>query len=238
MILLLIVGFIIILSGAIYWLFMSSFSQVFGPYQWRVNTTDKVVALTFDDGPNEPYTSDLVDYLDNKGVKATFFQVGKCVQRYPETTKKMVRSGHVIGNHSLSHEFHKFFTEPGFDDQVSQNQKILTDTIGKTPALFRSPWLWRQPRLLKTLRKYKLTPVSGEFCHSMEVFQIDGERIAKAALRKVKPGAIIIFHDGFDSRGGNRSQTIKAAKIVVDHLLENGYKMVTIDKLLGVEPYQ
>lgn len=229
---------ILCLGGAIYWLFMSTYSQVFGRYLWHLKTDEKIVALTFDDGPNEPYTSDLVNYFNDKGVKATFFQVGKCVERYPETTRKMFKEGHVIGNHSLSHEFHKFFTEPDFNNQVIANQKILKKTIGKTPALFRSPWLWRQPKLLNTLKRHKLIPISGEFCHSLEVLQIDGELIAKAAMRKVKPGSIIIFHDGFDGRGGNRAETVKAAKIVVDNLLEEGYKLVTVDKLFGIDAYQ
>lgn len=221
-----------------YWLFMSSYSQVFGSYRWRQKTNRKVVALTFDDGPNEPYTSQILDILDQFGVKATFFQVGRCVERFPKTTARVLRAGHTIGNHSLSHEFHKYFLSLSFKYEIQCNQTILHKHIGKLPALYRSPWLWRQPFLLKTVRAQGLVPVSGVFCHPLEVLQIDGRRIARATLAKAKPGSIIIFHDGFDGRGGNRSETVRAVRITVEELKQRGYSFVTVDKLLGVPAYQ
>lgn len=229
---------VVALSGLVYWLFMSPYSQVFGVYPWRVKTKEKIIAITFDDGPNEPYTSQIVDFLNSKGIKATFFQVGKCVQRYPDTTRKIIASGHVIGNHSLSHSFYKYFSTPCFENEIIKNQAILQKYIGKKPALFRSPWLWRQPCLLRTLRKHNLQPVSGEFCHPLEVLQINSMKIARAALKKATAGAIIIFHDGYDAKGGNRSETVKATKIVVENLATAGYRFVTVDQLLGVSAYQ
>jgi peptidoglycan/xylan/chitin deacetylase (PgdA/CDA1 family) len=227
---------ILLLVG--YWLLMSPHSQILGKYNWEGNTDKKVVAITFDDGPNDPYTSQILDILDELKVKATFFQVGKCVERYPETTLRAFRSGHVIANHSVSHEFHNYFMSLSFKKEIIDNQKIIQNHIGKRPALFRSPWLWRQPFLLRTLRLNNLVPVSGEFCHPLEVFQIDSNKIAKSAIKKAKPGSIIIFHDGFDGRGGNRSQSIEAAKITIKRLKESGYAFVTVAELLGVPAYQ
>lgn len=231
------IGLPLILGGLVYWLFMSPYSQVFGDFPWKAKKDEKVIALTFDDGPNEPYTTQIVNFLNERNVKATFFQVGKCIEKYPDTTRKIIQSGHVVGNHSLSHAFHLYLTHPKFETELIKCQEIVKKYTGKTPALFRPPWLWRQPRLLSTLRKHKLQPVSGEFCHSLEVFRIDGFKIARATLKKVKPGAIIIFHDGFDSRGGDRTQTVKAVKIVVDELIARGYKFATIDKLLNLKAY-
>ena len=233
-----IVFVIIILLAVIYWLFMSPFSQVFGGYPWRVATKDKVIALTFDDGPNEPYTSEIADYLAEKKIKATFFQVGECINRYPETTKRLHQDGHVIGNHSVHHRFLDYFVHPTYRQEIVDNQKIITDLIGVQPALFRSPWLWRQPALLRTLRQLNIQPVSGEFCHELEVFQPSGQSIAKRTLAKIKPGSIIIFHDGFDAKGGNRTQTVTAVKITIDELINLGYRFVTISELLQVPAYQ
>jgi peptidoglycan/xylan/chitin deacetylase (PgdA/CDA1 family) len=224
--------------GGAYWLLLSSRSQLFGKYPFKGDTREKVIALTFDDGPNEPYTSEIVDYLNNKNVKATFFQVGKCIKRYPQTVKKMVDSGHIIGNHSLSHEFHKYFLNLRFDSEIMANQAILQEYAGKRPALYRSPWLWRQPWLLKTLKENSLQPVSGTFCYAFEVFRPSAARIAKHALAKATPGSIIIFHDGVDGRGGDRQQTVDAVKITVDELLGRGYTFVTVDQLLNVPAYQ
>ncbi len=223
----------------VYWLYMSPYSQVFGKFPYKARTSKKQIALTFDDGPNEPYTSQLLDYLDAQGVKATFFQVGKCVERFPEVTKRIASNGHLVGNHSLSHSFPKYFTEHSFENEINQSQRIFKNVLGKSPVLFRPPWLWRYPKLFKTLKAHNLQPVSGQFCSNLEVFQPSAQRIAKATVAKAKPGAFIIFHDGFDAKGGNRGQTVEAVKLVVKALRQQGYEFVTADKLLGIQnPYQ
>lgn len=217
---------------------MSSYSQIFGKYTWSVKTNEKVVALTFDDGPNEPYTSQILDLLNSHHIKATFFEVGECVIKFPEVTKKIFRSGHTIGNHSLSHQFYRYFLGLSFKKEIIKNQAILKNEIGRAPALYRSPWLWRQPFLLKTLKVNGLTPISGQFCHPLEVLQIDGRKIAKATINKVRPGSIIIFHDGKDGKGGERNETVKAVAIVIDELIKKGYSFATVDKLLNIPAYQ
>lgn len=229
---------IFLVGGLLYWLFMSSYSQAFGVFPYKGSDKDMVIALTFDDGPNEPYTSQILDYLDGQAIKATFFQVGACVQRYPEISRKMMESGHVIGNHSLSHLFRNYFTSLTFEHEVVANQHILKQHIGRKPSLFRSPWLFRQPLLLRTLHRQGLYPVSGVFCHALEVFQPDARRIAERAIAKARPGGILIFHDGIEGRGGDRQQTVNAVKIVVSELKKRGYSFVTVDALLGVPPYQ
>jgi peptidoglycan/xylan/chitin deacetylase (PgdA/CDA1 family) len=226
------------LGGALlYGLFLSPMSQVFGRYPWHGPSGGKVVALTFDDGPNEPYTSHIADFLAQKQIKATFFEVGVCVERYPQVTQRLHDEGHIIGNHSVHHRFSDHLMHPSYKREIMQNQEIIARCIGKRPALFRSPWLWRQPWLLHTLRANGLQPVSGRFCSALEVFQPDGARIAKRTLAKVKPGAIIIFHDGFDGKTGNRAQTVKAVKITVNSLLKQGYRFVTITELLDLPAY-
>lgn len=236
--LLIILGIIIVTGALIYWLFFSSFSQFFGRFPFASNTKEKVIAITFDDGPNEPYTSQIVDFLNSKDIKATFFMVGKCVQKYPKTVKNIYKSGHTIGNHSLSHSFKKYIFHPYFYDEITKDQEIIHNIVGKYPKLFRPPWLWRQPMLLKTVKKMGMTPISGEFCNVFEVFQPNSAKIAKSALKKIKPGAIIIFHDGFDAKGGNRAQTVKAVRAVINQLIKQGYKFVTVDQLLGIKPYK
>jgi peptidoglycan/xylan/chitin deacetylase (PgdA/CDA1 family) len=221
-----------------YWVFMSPYSQLFGRYPYRGDRQDRVVALTFDDGPNEPYTSQIAEYLASKQIRATFFQVGKCVERYPETTARMSAAGHVIGNHSFAHEFHAYLRPGRLAREIAQTQDILRGRLGRTPALFRSPWLWRQPMLLRAVRRNSLAPVSGEFCHALEVFQPDGARIARRAIAKTKPGSILIFHDGFDARGGDRGETVRAVQLTTEELLRQGYRFVTIDELLGLPAYQ
>ena len=221
-----------------YALFMLPQSQVFGRYPYRAAPEDRVVALTFDDGPNEPYTSQIADILESRGIKGTFFQVGQCVRRYPETTDRIAAAGHVIGNHSLTHRFTTYLRPGAFRREVARTQEVLRERLGRTPALARTPWLWRQPALLRMLRRERLEPVAGVFGHPLEVFHRDGAAMARHAIAQTKPGTILIFHDGFDGRVGDRTQTVRAVKLTVDGLLERGYRFVTVDELLGVPAYQ
>ncbi|NNN20149.1 MAG: polysaccharide deacetylase family protein [Acidimicrobiaceae bacterium] len=216
---------------------MSPYSQLFGDFSYKGMTSGKVVALTFDDGPNEPFTSEIADFLRTRAVTATFFQVGRCVDRNPEVTERLAREGHLIGTHSYSHRFRHCLRWSIQKKDIERGQQTLTTLLGRRPALFRPPWLFRHPSMLRTLRVQGLEPISGEFAHVLEVFQPSPERIARRALAKVRPGAILIFHDGFDARTGPRGRTVEAVKLVVDHLLRDGYSFATIDELLGIPGY-
>ncbi len=230
-------GILVAVLGLTYWIFMSPYSQLFGDFPYKNLTSEKVVALTFDDGPNEPFTSQIADLLHSRGVRATFFQVGLCVERNPEVTLRLVREGHLIGTHSYSHRFRHCLRWSAQRADIERCQRRLTTLLGRQPALFRPPWLFRHSSMLATLRSQGIEPISGEFAHILEVFQPRPERIARRALAKVGPGAILIFHDGFDSRTGPRGQTVEAVKLVVDRLLGDGWTFATIDELLEIPGY-
>jgi peptidoglycan/xylan/chitin deacetylase (PgdA/CDA1 family) len=229
-------------SGGCYWIFMSPYSQIQGEFPYRkagdTGEEEKVVALTFDDGPNEPYTSQIAAFLDERGIKATFFQPGACVERYPEVTTSLARSGHVIGSHAYSHQFGRYLTLRSVRHEIEQSDAVFARHLGMLPALYRPPWLLRIPGVLEHVRNCSLQPVSGEFCHALEVFQPRPARIARRAVAKARPGSIIIFHDGFDARGGDRSQTVEAVKLTVNRLAGSGYRFTTVDNLLGVPAYR
>jgi peptidoglycan-N-acetylglucosamine deacetylase len=222
----------------LYWLFMAPSAQLFGRYPYRAGSRARVVALTFDDGPNEPYTSEIADFLDSEGIRATFFQVGVCVERHPETTARLVSAGHVVGNHSMTHRFSTYLRPGAFRRETDENQRLLSRHLGRTPALARTPWLWRQPLLLRMLRNRGLEPISGVFCHPLEVFHRDGAAMARWTVARTRPGSILIFHDGFDGRGGRRDETVKAVRLTVEGLRAKGYRFVTVDELLDVPAYQ
>lgn len=232
------IAFCIVLAVLLYRLFMSQTSQLFGTFPYKASSAKKVIAITFDDGPNQPYTMQIVDYLNSKAIKATFFQVGSCVQKYPEVTKKIYSSGHVIGNHSQSHALYKYITQPTFKNEIQFSQAVIKQVIGKEPALFRPPWLLRHPLLFNTVRKLGMHPVSGVFCHPLEVFHIHSSNIASHVLKNAKPGSIIIFHDGYNAKGAKRTDTVAAVKLVVEALTKQGYSFVTVDKLLGIPAYK
>lgn len=221
------------MAGAAYWLCLSPYSQAFGAFPYRAATAEKVLALTFDDGPNEPFTTQIADLLRARAVPATFFQVGRCVERSPEVTRRLALDGHLIGSHSYSHRFGWCLWWPAQRVDIARGQQVLAGVLGFPPGLFRPPWLLRYPTMLRGLRAAGLRPVSGSFAHAFEVAQPSPERIARRALAKVRPGAILIFHDGFDARGGPRQHTVEAVRLVVDRVLAGGYRLVTVEELLG-----
>jgi peptidoglycan-N-acetylglucosamine deacetylase len=225
------------LGTAAYWAGFRSRSQLFGAFPYAAETEEKVVALSFDDGPNEPYTSRLLDTLDSYAVKATFFQVGRCAQRFPSATRRVVQSGHVLGNHSYSHSFTSYVKQPRQEIEIIRSQEIFYSITGITPALYRPPWLCHWPWVLSTLRQHDLSVVSGTFAHPLEPFQPAAARMTDTAARLTRPGTILIFHDGREARGGPRGQSVAAIGPLIERLTDRGYRFTTVDQLLGVSAY-
>lgn len=212
-------------------------SQRFGSFPYRGGTDEKVVALTFDDGPNEPWTSRLLDVLAARDVPATFFQVGRCAERHPDTTRRVLAEGHVLGNHSLSHAFRRYATQPRQEEEIRRGQEVLRDIAGVTPLLYRPPWLCHWPWVLDGIARSGSSPVSGTFGHPWEILQPPAQRLTAGAVRRARPGGMLILHDGREARGGPRGQTVAAVGPLIDALRTQGYRFTTVDRLLDVEPY-
>ena len=228
-------------SAGVYWTMFSSYSQAWGAFPFRGPATAAdgapQICLTFDDGPNEPFTSQIADRLAADGIRATFFQVGRCVQRHPEATARLRRDGHLIGNHSWSHTISRVLTSGAQEHEIRSAQSILAHALARSPALYRPPWLLRTPGLARVAARHGLRLVSGTFAHPLEFRQPPASRIARRALAQARPGAILIFHDGFDAHGGDRSQTVLALGLVIDELRRRGYRFVTVDELLDLPGY-
>jgi peptidoglycan-N-acetylglucosamine deacetylase len=221
-----------------YWAGFGAKSQQFGPFPFRGETPDPVVALTFDDGPNEPYTSRLLDVLADRGVAATFFQVGRCAERFPSATRRVLADGHVLGNHSYRHSFTRYISRPTQADEIARAQDALSSIGGVIPALYRPPWLCHWPWVLRSVSAAGLQVVSGDFAHPLEVFQPAAGWLTRRANSLAKPGTILIFHDGYESYGGYRGQSVAAIGPLIDTLRERGFGFTTVDRLLGVPAYQ
>ncbi|MBI3573214.1 MAG: polysaccharide deacetylase family protein [Candidatus Kerfeldbacteria bacterium] len=223
---------LVILVGTVYYLCFSPSSQLFGRFPFRAATTSKVLALTFDDGPNSPHTEALLAVLRKHGVRATFFLVGKNLERSPHTGQAIVADGHEVGNHTYAHAFSNYFSPALFKRDVEHNQGLIAGITGTRPTLFRPPWLFRLPWILHLVQSLGLTPVSGVFGSEREVFQPSEKSMVRRALQKVKPGMIIIFHDGYNAAGGYRKKTITAIDQLIPKLKGRGYNFVSVQELL------
>ena len=229
---------IFILLGLTYYLTVWSKAQLFGYFPDSIKTDKKVIALSFDDGPNPPYTNELLEILKRNEVKATFFMPAYNIEKFPILAQQIINEGHVIGNHSYAHKFSNNYKSLTFEKEITRAQEIIEKVVGKRPALYRPPWLFNQPFLLKNLKVHRLTPVSGFFGSNWEIWHASAARIARDALKVVRPGRIIIFHDGFDTKGGARTGSVGAINIIIPELKKQGYEFLTVDKLLGVCAYQ
>ncbi len=226
-------------AGAGYWRHASPYSQALGhfPLQGTSDPNAPTLALSFDDGPNEPDTTRLADVLAERGVPGTFFQVGRCVERHPGLTRALADAGHVIGNHSYSHRWSHGWRAPEIRDEVDRAEDVLAVELGRRPLLYRPPWLLRSRDLFRVLSARGLQPVSGEFAHPLEPWQPSPERMAGSAARRSRPGRILIFHDGYDARGGDRANTVEAVARLIDDRLARGYTFTTVDRMLGIPAY-
>lgn len=226
-----------VLAVAGYRAVFGSRSQLFGAFPYSGATSARVVALTFDDGPNEPYTSRLLDILAERNVTATFFAVGRCAERFPEVTRRLVAEGHVLGNHSYDHAFSTYGTEPRQRDQIRRGADTLHAITGMAPALYRPPWLCHPSWVLRSAADAGLQVVSGTFASPVEIVQPPARWMTADGLRRARPGGILILHDGREARGGDRGQTVAAVGPLIDGLRDRGYTFATVDQLLGVAPY-
>ncbi len=233
-----IIFFLFVVGGFIYFSFCLNSLFPKGEIS-IIKTNQKIVVLTFDDGPNPPYSIQIGDFLAGHKVQATFFQVGKNIEKYPEVTLKLHRQGHIIGNHLYSHSFSTYLKKSSFEKELQRTQEVIAGLIKKKPKFFRPPWLSAPPFIFEIAKKNNLLIIGGQLSSFFETYQPPPRVMAKEVFLKVKPGSIIIFHDGFSGKkGATRQNTFKTVEIVLSELIKRGYKIVSLAEALNINPYQ
>lgn len=217
--------------------FFAPQAQVFGKTVTRLHTPPraKVVALTFDDGPNGYYTEEVLNILKEENVKATFFLVGDNVVAYPEVARDIARNGQQIGNHSLGHSYLlPFRRTASLEAELARTNAVIYRTTGERPKVFRPPHGFKTPWLIKAARREGLTVVTWSVMTTDYSRHAKADVIAKQILKKVRPGAIIVLHDGLN-RGHNvdRQETVKALRIIIRRLKAEGYTFTTLEPIAG-----
>ena len=190
----------------------------------------KNIFLTFDDGPNEPYTSQILGILKKFNVKASFFVCGKNVEYYPRIARKIVEDGHVIGNHTYSHSYIPAIL--GLElGEIQKTDRIIFQVCGVRTRYVRLPWGHARPWLRRdlTTHGYKLFLWHVD---ARDWKRPDFHLLAKRITQKSKPNSIILLHNGEKTRhGADRSQTVRALPIILTNLKKEGYAFETIDIL-------
>lgn len=207
--------------------------QLYGRSFIGVARGTRKLALTYDDGPNEPYTQELLDVLARHGVKATFFLVGRYVKERPDLVRRIVEAGHPIGNHTWSHPNLIFCSPQETRRQIKDAQQAIEDACGVRPTLFRPPFGARRPGTFATARSLGVEPIMWRVtCYDWSAKS--HESIERHARRQIHGGEVILLHDGGHvAFGADRSHTVKATDNLIREYIAKGYEFVDVPEMMG-----
>ncbi|MCK6076859.1 polysaccharide deacetylase family protein [Paenibacillus silvae] len=190
----------------------------------------KQVALTFDDVPDPRFTGQVLDVLKKYKVRATFFVVGSRAEKHPDLVKRMVKEGHVIGNHSYNHPEFSKLSMTAFRRQILRTGDIIQRLTGYTPKMIRPPYGDINEEQLRWARKQRYSIVNWNV-DSLDWKGLPKEKVKHNILAAVKPGSIVLQHAG-GGTGSNLKGTVEALPEVIEELRNQGYDLVTLDEML------
>ncbi|MBS0285868.1 MAG: polysaccharide deacetylase family protein [Proteobacteria bacterium] len=216
--------------GILIFFVQSAFAAATGEPIRHVKTDEKVVALTFDDGPDKPYTEQILGVLDKHNVKATFFVLGGNAKAYPDLIKKIMKDGHDLGNHTMSHSMMKNKSVETMKNDIASVDKILRNLGYEKEITFRAPFGITSPNLKTALQQLDKRMVLFTFL-PQDWTKISSQQIYNNVMKQMKPGLIITLHDG----GARRENTVKATEMLIDNLQKQGYRFVTVSELLKLQ---
>jgi peptidoglycan-N-acetylglucosamine deacetylase len=198
-------------------------------------STDRRVALTFDDGPNATATLAVRDVLDAHGAKGTFFLVGKALAARPDLARALLDGGHLLANHSYRHDY-VHWLDPRYGE-LGATQRAFAHDLGVCPAFFRPPHGQHTPLMAVAVRRRGMAMVGWDTSVG-DWSAHDPRRVADAVVRKARPGSIVDLHDGLDGRvNADRRVLVEAMPMILDGLARKGLRPVRLDELLGRPGY-
>ena len=193
-------------------------------------TDKKVIALSFDDGPDGANTPRILSLLKQNGVSAAFFCIGNKIADNAALLKQIDKEGHVIGNHTFTHHlWFDMFSKKEMATDMMMMDEAVADVIGKTPKLFRPPYGVTNPNLKNAIIAGNYTPV-GWSVRSLDTVAKDPQKLLKKVVAKIKPGAVFLFHD-------TSNTTLTMLPEFIKHVKSSGYEIIRLDKMLNLQAY-
>jgi peptidoglycan/xylan/chitin deacetylase (PgdA/CDA1 family) len=200
----------------------------FGKFICCGKNSSRRVALTFDDGPDARSTPQLLDFLREEKIAATFFCIGKNVAANPELAARILRDGHLLENHSYSHSnFINFYSTARLQDEMARTQAVIGKISGVAPKFYRPPVGLSNPNTFRAARNLDLK-VTGWTIRSFDTITVSPKKIVARISRQLKPGAIILLHDG----NIPAARLLPTVKLLLATLCERGYDVVRLDKMI------
>jgi peptidoglycan/xylan/chitin deacetylase (PgdA/CDA1 family) len=193
------------------------------------------VAITFDDGPNDPYTLEIARILDEHDAKGTFFTVGKAVDERPDIVRALEDDGHLLGNHSYHHDSWRWL-DPRYPE-LERTQRALQREAGVCPTYYRAPHGQHTPLMVRVLDEHGMRMIGWDVSAG-DWKTRDARQVARSVLDDSEPGSIIVLHDGLDGDvTADRSVLVRALPMILNGLEQRGLKPVRLDALLGERGY-
>ena len=216
----------------------ASYQSIAPTAQWCGKTftglrhDSRQLALTYDDGPNDPHTLRLLEVLAKHNVHATFFLIGRYVHQKPEIARAIAQAGHVVGNHTFTHPALIFKSNPEIRRELEHCRSAIHDAIGAHSNLFRPPFGARRPAVLRIARELGLEPVMWNvtgYDWNAPLAAVIESKVAK----QTRGGNVILLHDGGHKRmGTDRSQTVAASDQMIARFKSESYDFVTIPQMM------
>jgi len=210
---------------------MAPTAQWYGRTFSGLRTLSKQIALTYDDGPNDPHTPKLLEVLAQHKVHATFFMIGQYARQRPEIAREVAQAGHLIGNHTFTHPLLIFESAAATRQQLVDCRDALTDAVGPHSNLFRPPFGGRRPATMRIARELGLEPVMWNVT-GYDWNAPPAAEIEKKVTNRIRGGDVVLLHDGGHKHmGADRSQTVIATDNLIRRYKDEGYEFVTISQM-------
>ncbi|GLY51225.1 polysaccharide deacetylase family protein [Lentzea sp. NBRC 102530] len=219
---------LLVVAGSLRNIASSRTYQFFGTLVDRVETDDRVVALTFDDGPDPAGTRQVLDLLEAEGVPATFFLMGRDLAAHPELGKKIAEAGHEIGNHTFNHQRMIGVSSATVAKEIEDTDAEIRKTGYQGTVNFRPPNGKKLFALPRYLERHDRTTVMWDV-EPDSAGSPTAQEISQQTLEETTPGSIILLHPMY----GSRDQTRQALKPIIVGLKERGYRFLTVSALLA-----
>lgn len=207
--------------------------RLFDTLLWRGRTGQRIVALTFDDGPHPVYTERILDILSRYRVPAAFFPLGRHIERYPDVVRETARRGHLIGNHTYGHRHLVFLSRRAVGEELRRCSDLIAGITGQDPFFFRPPRGLLGPSALRAAARMGMRTVLWS-CSSKDWTRPGVEVIVRRVLSGSRRGSIVLLHDAkYDDLAETRDQTVRALPAIIRGLRRRGYRFVSLDDLIG-----
>ena len=217
-------------SLIVFWGCINVSSNFFIPIVCKADTDKKEIAISFDDGPTENYTQQILEILKAEQVKATFFCIGNRIAGKESILKQVKEEGHIIGNHSYSHHFwFDMYSGKKMQNDLGQMDAEMERVTGLKPKLFRPPYGVTNPNLAKSIKNGGYTPV-GWSVRSFDTVAKNEQQLLTKIIAGIKPGAVFLFHDTYKI-------TVNVLPEFIQEVKKRGYNIIPLDKLLALQPY-